>query len=89
MRKQPARVAEMVSTSRLNDRTSREVVQELSRLAITPNKFLDEVATKEARVEKRENTAPVFIKQGDILVAKGQLITPEMYERLVKRIAER
>ncbi|OIA99920.1 metal-dependent phosphohydrolase [Paenibacillus sp. LC231] len=79
-----ARVAEMVSTSRLNDRTSREVVQELSRLAITPNKFLDEVATKEARVEKRENTAPVFIKQGDILVAKGQLITPEMYELLGK-----
>ncbi|OMF74119.1 HD family phosphohydrolase [Paenibacillus glucanolyticus] len=79
-----ARVAEMVSTSRLDDRTSREVVQELSRLAITPNKFLDEVATKEARVEKRENTPPVFIKQGDILVAKGQLITPELYELLGK-----
>ncbi|WP_127592088.1 HD family phosphohydrolase [Paenibacillus lautus] len=79
-----ARVPEMVSTSNLDDRTAREVVQELARLAITPNKFLDEVATKEAKVAAREEADPVYIKQGDILVAKGQLITPELYELLGK-----
>lgn len=78
------RVAERVNTSSLNDRTSREVVQELASLTITANKFYDEVATKNAKVEARENTPPVFIKQGDILVAKGQLITPELYELLGK-----
>ncbi|OOC60501.1 HD family phosphohydrolase [Paenibacillus ihbetae] len=79
-----ARVAEMVSTSSLDDRVAREVVQELARATITANKFRDEEATKEARVEERENTPPVFIKQGDILVKKGQVITPEMYELLGK-----
>lgn len=79
-----ARVAERVNTSSLNDRTAREVVQELASLTITANKFYDEVATKEAKVEARENTPTVFIKQGDILVAKGQLITPELYELLGK-----
>ncbi|WP_433939031.1 HD family phosphohydrolase [Paenibacillus lautus] len=78
------RVAERVNTSSLNDRTAREVVQELASLTITANKFYDEVATKNAKVEARENTPPVFIKQGDILVAKGQLITPELYELLGK-----
>ncbi|ACX64046.1 HD family phosphohydrolase [Paenibacillus sp. Y412MC10] len=78
------RVAERVNTSSLNDRTAREVVQELASLTITANKFYDEVATKNAKVEARENTPPVFIKQGDTLVAKGQLITPELYELLGK-----
>ncbi|NMO94827.1 HD family phosphohydrolase [Paenibacillus lemnae] len=79
-----AKVAELVSTSSLNDRTAREVVQELVRLSITANKFYNEVATKEAKVEARENTQPVFIKQGDILVQKGQLITPDIYDFLSK-----
>ncbi|MFI2857438.1 HD family phosphohydrolase [Paenibacillus sp. JSM ZJ436] len=79
-----AKVAELVSTSSLSDRTSREVVQELARLVITANKFYNEVATKEAKVEARENTPPVYIKQGDILVQKGQLITPELYDLLGK-----
>ncbi|WP_054956660.1 HD family phosphohydrolase [Paenibacillus dakarensis] len=79
-----AKVAELVTASSLNDRTSREVVQELVRFSITANKFYNEVATKEAKVEARENTQPVFIKQGDVLVEKGQLITPELYELLGK-----
>ncbi|GGF83102.1 HD family phosphohydrolase [Paenibacillus aceti] len=79
-----AKVAEMVSTSSLSKRVSREVVQELARLVITPNKFYDEEATKTAKVEARENTPTVFIKQGDVLVAKGQKITEEMYSLLEK-----
>jgi putative nucleotidyltransferase with HDIG domain len=77
-----AKVAEQVSISSLSQRTAREVVQELVRLVITSNKFYDEDATKEAKVQARENTLDVFIEQGDKLVAKGQLITPELYALL-------
>lgn len=77
-----AKVAEQVSISSLTQRTAREVVQELARLAITANKFYDEDATKEAEVQARENTPPVYIEQGKVLVAKGQLITPELYQLL-------
>ncbi|GJM72386.1 hypothetical protein HMSSN036_46020 [Paenibacillus macerans] len=78
------KVAEMVSTSSLSKRTSREVVQELARLSITANKFYDEEATKAAKVEARENTPTVYIKQGDVLVKKGEKITEEMYTLLEK-----
>lgn len=79
-----AKVAELVSTSSLSKRSSREVVQELARLSITANKFYDEEATKAAKVEARENTPTVFIKQGDVLVGKGERITEEMYSLLEK-----
>ncbi|KAF4325907.1 hypothetical protein G195_000460 [Phytophthora kernoviae 00238/432] len=77
-----AKVAEMVSVSSLSKRTQREVVQELARLVVTSNRFYDEEGTKEAKVQARENTQTVFIKQGDTLVAKGEMITPEMYTLL-------
>ncbi|AHV98434.1 HD family phosphohydrolase [Paenibacillus sabinae] len=77
-----AKVAEQVSISSLSQRTAREVVQELARAAITANKFYDEDATKEAEVQARENTPPVYIEQGEVLVAKGQRITPELYQLL-------
>lgn len=77
-----AKVAELVSTSSLNKKSSREIVQELARLSITVNRFYDEEATKEAKVRARENTGTVYIKQGDVIVAKGQKITQEMYQLL-------
>ncbi|ULO08826.1 HDIG domain-containing protein [Paenibacillus sp. 19GGS1-52] len=77
-----AKVAEQVSISSLTQRTAREVVQELVRLVLTSNKFYDEETTKEAKVQAREDTPDVFIEQGDVLVAKGQLITPELYSLL-------
>ncbi|OPA78412.1 metal-dependent phosphohydrolase [Paenibacillus selenitireducens] len=77
-----AKVAEQVNISSLNKRATREVVQELVRFALTPNKFYDEEGTKEAKVQARENTQTVFIKQGDIVVHKGEMITPELYQLL-------
>ncbi|CAH1196373.1 Cyclic-di-AMP phosphodiesterase PgpH [Paenibacillus auburnensis] len=77
-----AKVAEQVSVSSLSQRTAREVTQELVRLVIMPNKFFDEEATKEAKVQARENTPDVFIEQGDVLVAKGDTITPDLYALL-------
>ncbi|MBO9600603.1 MAG: metal-dependent phosphohydrolase, partial [Cohnella sp.] len=43
-----ARVAELVNASTLSLKTEREVVQELARLAISPNKFYDKQATEDA-----------------------------------------
>ncbi|QSF43908.1 HD family phosphohydrolase [Paenibacillus tianjinensis] len=77
-----AKVAEQVSVSSLSQRTAREVTQELVRLVIMPNKFFDEEATKEAKVQARENTPDVFIEQGDVLVSKGETITPDLYALL-------
>ena len=76
------KVAELVNTSPLSERTTREIVAELSRYAIMPNRFYDKVATEEAKVKAKEDTPPVVIKEGDVVVQSGQLITPEIYERL-------
>lgn len=77
-----AKVPEYVNASSLDKRSAREVVQELVRLCITPNKFYNDDATKEAKVQARENTQPIFIKQGDIFIKKGQLISQETYDLL-------
>jgi len=76
------KVAELVNASSLSERKTREIVQELARFAIMPNKFLDKEATNEARVKARENTPPVVIKQGDVIVHKGDMVTKEVYDRL-------
>lgn len=76
------KVAELVNASSLSQKTEREVVQELARLAIMPNKFYDKQATEEAKVDAKQNTPPVVIKQGDIVVKAGQVITENIYEKL-------
>ncbi|MFD0715090.1 HD family phosphohydrolase [Paenibacillus sp. GCM10027626] len=78
------KVAELVNASSLTERKTREIVQELARYAIMPNKFLDKEATNEARVKAKENTPPVMIKQGDVIVKKGEMITQEVYDRLAE-----
>ncbi len=77
-------VAELVNASPLTLKTEREIVQELARFAITPNRFLDEAATEAARKEAMENTPPVIIKQGEVIVRKGQVITEDVYALLEK-----
>ncbi|RKP55221.1 HDIG domain-containing protein [Cohnella endophytica] len=76
------KVAEFVNASSLSLKTEREIVQELARIAILPNKFYDKQATEEAKVEAKQNTQPVLIKQGDIVVKAGQVITQNLYEKL-------
>ncbi|GGG10657.1 cyclic-di-AMP phosphodiesterase PgpH [Paenibacillus abyssi] len=76
------KVAELVNASSLSDRTQREIVQELARYALMPNKFADKEATDEARVLAQENTPKVVMNEGDIVVKDGDLITQEVYERL-------
>ncbi len=77
-----AKVAEQVSTSSLTKNTTRELVQEIIRLAITPNKFYDQKATEAAKTAARENTKPVYFNKNDVLVNEGQVITEEIYDKL-------
>lgn len=76
------KVAELVNGSSLSMKLEREVVQELARLAITPNKFYDKQATEDAKAQARQNAEPVLIKQGDVIVRAGQVINQDLYERL-------
>ncbi|MDQ0058364.1 HD family phosphohydrolase [Paenibacillus harenae] len=76
-------VAELVNASSLANRTSREIVQELARFSIMPNKFLDKQATDDAKALAKQNTPPVIIKEGDLIVKRGQTITPDLYQLLV------
>lgn len=76
------RVAELVNASSLSNRTSREIVQELARFTIMPNRFLDKEATDEAKIQAKKNTPPVVINEGDLIVKRNEVITPEVYELL-------
>ncbi|MFD0682664.1 MULTISPECIES: HD family phosphohydrolase [unclassified Paenibacillus] len=77
-----AKVAELVNSSTLSKSTAREIVQELVRTAITPNKFFDQKGTDEAKGHARDNVKPIFINKNEVLVKKGDQITDEMYLRL-------
>lgn len=77
-----AKVPELVNSSTLSKSAAREIVQELVRTVITPNKFFDQKGTDEAKGHARDNVKPVFINKNEVLVKKGDLITDEMYARL-------
>lgn len=77
-----AKVAELVNSSTLTKSMSREMVQEIVRAAITPNKFLDQKGTETAKGHARDNVKPVFVNKNDVLVSKGEPITADIYQRL-------
>ncbi|NRF91836.1 HDIG domain-containing protein [Paenibacillus frigoriresistens] len=79
-----AKVAELVNTSNLTKNTSREMVTEIARALITPNKFFDQKGTEDAKGQARESVKPVYINKNDVLVKVGDVITEEIYARLDK-----
>ncbi|MFC5450241.1 HD family phosphohydrolase [Paenibacillus aestuarii] len=79
-----AKVAEQVNTSNLTKNTSREMVTEIARAVITPNKFFDQKGTDDARGQARENVKPVYINKNDVLVNVGDVITEDLYAKLDK-----
>jgi len=79
-----AKVAEQVNTSNLTKNTSREMVTEIARTVITPNKFFDQKGTDDARGQARENVKPVYINKNDVLVNVGDVITEDLYAKLDK-----
>ncbi|MGF7032000.1 putative nucleotidyltransferase with HDIG domain [Paenibacillus mucilaginosus] len=76
------KVAELVNASNLTKNIARELVQELVRAALTPNKFYDQKGTEEAKTHARDNVKQVYVNKNDVLVAKGEKITDELYQRL-------
>lgn len=72
-------VAEMVNASDLSKQLNRELVQEIVRYAITPNRFLDEMATQLAREEASENVLPIIIERHDVVVRAGEVISEEKF----------
>lgn len=78
------KVPELVNASQLANNNEREVVQELVRFVLTPNRFYDEEATKEAKVRASEQLNPIYIMEGEVIVAAGERITPEKYAILDK-----
>lgn len=79
-----AKVAELVNTSNLTKNTSREMVTEIARALITPNKFFDQKGTDDAKGQARESVKPVYINKNEVLVKVGDVITEEIYARLDK-----
>jgi putative nucleotidyltransferase with HDIG domain len=77
-----AKVPEMVNASQIQNKNAREIVQEIARFALTSNRFYDDEATKEARIQAAEMTEPILIQKGDVLVADGERITQEKYDLL-------
>ncbi|MFH5182774.1 HD family phosphohydrolase [Paenibacillus sp. TAB 01] len=77
-----AKVPELVNASTLTKSNTREMVQELVRAAVTPNKFFDQKGTDEAKGHARDNVKSVYINKNEVLVKKGDQITEEIYQRL-------
>ncbi|MNI26808.1 7TM receptor with intracellular HD hydrolase [compost metagenome] len=77
-------VAEHVNASTLSKNTSREMVQEIVRAVLTPNKFLDQKGTEDEKALVRENVKPIYINKNEIVVEQGEVITEEVYQRLEK-----
>lgn len=78
------KVPELVNASTLTKSVTRELVQELVRAALTPNKFYDQKGTEEAKTHARDNVKEIYINKNDVLVAKGEKITEEVYNRLAE-----
>lgn len=77
-------VAEMVNSSTISNRTAREIVQEIARFSIMPNRFFDKTMTDEAREQARNNTTPIIYKENEVIVQKNQVITPDLFALLTE-----
>lgn len=77
-----SKVAELVNASELSKQLARELVQEIVRFVLTPNRFFDEQATIEAKDEAERSVEDIYIYKNDIVVAEGEPITAEVYALL-------
>ncbi len=75
-------VPEWVNASSLTSNFTRGLVQEMTRFALTPNQFYDAQATEEARNQAEKATETIYIEKGQPIVQQGQIITPELYQKL-------
>lgn len=74
-----AKVPELVNASSLNKQLARELVQEVVRFVLTPNRFFDEQATAEAKEQAKASVDDIYIMKNDIIVAEGEEISEQTY----------
>jgi cyclic-di-AMP phosphodiesterase PgpH len=60
----------------------REAVIEIAQFAITPNYLFDPEKTSIERQRQSDSVEPVFIREGQLIVEKGQVIDEEIYRQL-------
>lgn len=76
------KVAEMVNASQLTRALTRELVQEIARYVIMPNRFVDEQARIEQMEKARAEVEPIYIEVNEPIVEKGQIIDEDIYSML-------
>ncbi|MBY6035443.1 HD family phosphohydrolase [Fictibacillus nanhaiensis] len=62
----------------------RSAAEEITRSFIIANKTLDTEKTRQKRKEASDKVEEVVIREGEVLVKSGAVITPEIYDRLKK-----
>ncbi|KZE68419.1 hypothetical protein AWM68_16205 [Fictibacillus phosphorivorans] len=62
----------------------RNATEEITRSFIIANRTLDPEKTRQKRKEASDKVEEVFIREGEVLVKSGSVITPEVYDRLKK-----
>nr|WP_051314833.1 HD family phosphohydrolase [Alteribacter aurantiacus] len=64
------------------DQGLHDAMVELVRFGVTANYLYNQEATEEARQLAIDSVEPVIIREGQLLVAEGQLVTSEVYHQL-------
>jgi cyclic-di-AMP phosphodiesterase PgpH len=62
----------------------KSATEEITRSFIIANRTLDTEKTRQKRKEASDKVEEVVIREGDVLVKSGAVITPEIYDRLKK-----
>ncbi|AOM82589.1 HD family phosphohydrolase [Salisediminibacterium beveridgei] len=60
----------------------RSAITDIVRYGVTANYMIDEEATADARQQAIENIEPSMIREGQIIVEEGQVITADIYQQL-------
>lgn len=75
------RVDDTLLLSSLDDQM-RAVTREIALAFIVPNYVLDQEETERLRQEARDNVGNIMIREGEMIVSEGEVITPEIYRKL-------
>ncbi len=64
------------------DESLRKATADLAGIAVIPNYVFDPEATIEKRNEAKDGVQPIMIRAGEVLAAKGDVITRDVYRKL-------
>jgi cyclic-di-AMP phosphodiesterase PgpH len=76
-------VEKSISKSSVSDHRLYQAMIEIARFAITANYMTDNEATELARQAARDAIEPIMIREGQLIVEEGELITSAVYDQIV------